>query len=156
MKPLPKINPKDKGKSVLEDEPEKKKVKPKTQVELDAEVAHQYHLEEVAEMERLNKERKQQEQSSQEAIAKLYDEVQARMDADHELAVRWSKEEEEKFSKDQRAKLLAEYFENRKKLLNEERVFIEKLPTRTQLRSLMMTYLKHSGRYKHSQLNKNT
>ena len=101
LQPLPKIDPKDKGKAVLEEEPEpeKKKMKPKTQIELDAEVAQQFHLEEIAEMERLQKERELQEQASQEAIAKLYDEVQSRMDADQELPVRWSKEEQENYLK---------------------------------------------------------
>ncbi|GJV29570.1 hypothetical protein Tco_1386018 [Tanacetum coccineum] len=91
-------------------------------------------------------------------IANLYDEVQARIDVDHELAVRWTHDEQEKYTVDKRAKLLAEFFERRKKQLAEERVVaIRNNPlTRTQLRSLMMTYLKHTGRFKHSQLNKKT
>ncbi|GKF57087.1 hypothetical protein Tco_0170624, partial [Tanacetum coccineum] len=38
-------------------------------------------------------------------IANLYDEVQARIDADHELAVRWTHEEQEKYTVNERAKL---------------------------------------------------
>ncbi|GJT98395.1 hypothetical protein Tco_1093913, partial [Tanacetum coccineum] len=59
---------------------------------------------------------------------------------------------------EERSKLLAEFFERRKKLLAEERVAAvrNKPPTRTQLRSLMMTYLKHTGKYRHNQLNKKT
>ncbi|GKC75557.1 hypothetical protein Tco_1126331 [Tanacetum coccineum] len=89
-------------------------------------------------------------------IANLYDEVQARIDVDHELAVRWTHEEQEKYIVNERAKLLAEFFERRKKQLAEERVAAirNKPPTRTQLRSLMMAYLKHTGRFKHNQLNK--
>ncbi|GJY85390.1 hypothetical protein Tco_0499416 [Tanacetum coccineum] len=47
---------------------------------------------------------------------------------------------------EERSKLLAEFFERRKKLLAEERAVAvrNKPPTRTQLRSLMMTYLKHT------------
>ncbi|GJU78992.1 hypothetical protein Tco_1276062 [Tanacetum coccineum] len=77
---------------------------------------------------------------------------------DHELAIRWTQEEQEKYIVDERAKLLAEYFENRKKQLAEERAAAirNKPPTKSQLRSLMMTYLKHTGRYKHAQLNKKT
>nr|GEX03753.1 reverse transcriptase domain-containing protein [Tanacetum cinerariifolium] len=54
------------------------------------------------------------------------------------------------------AKLLAEYFERRKKELAEERdvAIRKKPPTKTQLRRLMMTYLKNMGRFTHSQLNK--
>ncbi|GKB31517.1 hypothetical protein Tco_0870918 [Tanacetum coccineum] len=48
--------------------------------------------------------------------------------------------------------------DKRKKLLAEERVAAvrNKPPTRTQLRSLMMTYLKHTSKYRHNQLNKKT
>ncbi|GJR45260.1 hypothetical protein Tco_1313363 [Tanacetum coccineum] len=103
-------------------------------------------------------ERQRQEQSSLNYIANLYDEVQARIDADHKLAVRWTQKEHEKYIMDERAKLLAEYFENRKKQLAEERATAirNKPPTRSQLGSIMITYLKHIGRYKHAQMNKKT
>ncbi|GJZ91220.1 hypothetical protein Tco_0663147 [Tanacetum coccineum] len=67
-------------------------------------------------------------------------------------------EEHEKYTVDERAKLLAEYFENKKKQLAKEiAVAIKNKPlTKSQLRSLMMTYLKHTGIYKHAQLNKKT
>ncbi|GJW85166.1 putative ribonuclease H-like domain-containing protein [Tanacetum coccineum] len=140
LKPLPKIDPKDKGEAQIERDA---KIALKVQAELDEEA-------------RL--ERQRQEQASLNYIANLYIEVQARIDADHELAVRWTQEEQEKYNVDERAKLLAEYFENRKKQLAEERAAAirNKPPTRSQLRSLMMTYLKHTGRYKHAQLNKKT
>ncbi|GKC14198.1 hypothetical protein Tco_1010980 [Tanacetum coccineum] len=59
---------------------------------------------------------------------------------------------------EERSKLLEEFFERRKKLLAKERADAvrNKPPTRTQLRSLMMIYLKHTGKYRHNQLNKNT
>ncbi|GJX17280.1 hypothetical protein Tco_0218112 [Tanacetum coccineum] len=159
LKPLLIIDPKDKGKWVLEEEPKPVKVKSKdqgeAQIERDAEIALkvQAELDEEARLER-----QRQEQASLNYIANLYDEVQARIDADHELAVRWTQEEQEKYTVDERAKLLAEYFENRKKQLAEERAAAirNKPPTKSQLRSLMMTYLKHTGRYKHAQLNKKT
>nr|GEW47194.1 hypothetical protein [Tanacetum cinerariifolium] len=51
---------------------------------------------------------------------------------------------EGKYTEDERAKLLAEYFERRKKQFPEERVVAirNKPPTKIQLRSLMMNYLK--------------
>ncbi|GKA40061.1 hypothetical protein Tco_0732654 [Tanacetum coccineum] len=159
LKPLPSIDPKDKGKGVLEEpEPAKKMTRSDfdaAQVARDAEVARQLEVELQAEVER---ERQREEQASMDYIANLYDEVQARIDADHELAVRLTHEEQEKYTVDERAKLLAEFFERRKKQLAEERAAAirNKPPTRTQLRSLMMTYLKHTGRFKHSQLNKRT
>ncbi|GJT92191.1 copia protein [Tanacetum coccineum] len=56
-----------------------------------------------------------------------------------------TQEEQKKYIVDERAKLLAEYFENRKKQLAEERAAAirNKPPTKSQLRNLMMTYLKH-------------
>ncbi|GKC61178.1 hypothetical protein Tco_1088776 [Tanacetum coccineum] len=108
----------------------------------DAEVARQLEVELHAEVER---ERQREEQASMDYIANLYDEVQARIDVDHELAVILTHEEQEKYTVDERAKLLAEFFKRRKKQLAEERVAAirNKPPTRTQLRSLMMTYLKY-------------
>ncbi|GJR19211.1 hypothetical protein Tco_0967738 [Tanacetum coccineum] len=116
LKPLPIIDPKDKGKWVIEEEPKPVKVKSKdqgeAQIKRDAEIALkvQAELDEEARLER-----QRQEQASLNYIANLYDEVQARIDADHELAVKWTQEEQEKFTVDERAKLLAYYFENRKK-----------------------------------------
>ncbi|GJS18550.1 hypothetical protein Tco_0413022 [Tanacetum coccineum] len=90
--------------------------------------------------------KKREQQASMDYITNLYDEVQARIDADHELAARLTHEEQEKYTVDERAKLLAEFFKRRKKQLAEERAVAirNKPPTRTQLRSLMITYLKHT------------
>ncbi|GKB11014.1 hypothetical protein Tco_0844937 [Tanacetum coccineum] len=80
------------------------------------------------------------------------------MDASEELAARLQMEEREMYIVEERSRLLVEYFENRKKQLATKRssAIRNKPPIRTQLRSLMMTYLKHTGRYKHAQLNKKT
>ncbi|GKC16377.1 hypothetical protein Tco_1013159 [Tanacetum coccineum] len=84
----------------------------------------------------------------------MFDEVQARMDADYELAARMTQEEQERYTIDERAMLLAEFFERRKKHLAAERAeaIRNKPPTKTQLRNLTMTYIKNIGGYKHSQL----
>ncbi|GJW47419.1 hypothetical protein Tco_0079065 [Tanacetum coccineum] len=71
-------------------------------------------------------ERQRQEQESLNYIANLYDEVQARIDVDHESAARWTQEEQVKYIMDERAKLLAEYFENRKKS-DEDKRLIQKM-----------------------------
>nr|GEX06001.1 hypothetical protein [Tanacetum cinerariifolium] len=99
LKPLLTIDPKEKGKD--------EKIARQLEVELQAEV---------------KRERQREEQASIDYIANLYDEVQARIDVDHELAVRWTHEEQDKYTVDERAKLLAEYFKRRKKQLAEERV----------------------------------
>nr|GEW42275.1 uncharacterized mitochondrial protein AtMg00810-like [Tanacetum cinerariifolium] len=146
LKPLLTIDPKDKGKCVLE-EPESAKKMTKSdfdaaQIARDEEIARQLEVELQAKVE---KERQREEQASMNYITNLYDEVQASIDADHELAVRLTHEEQEKYTVVERAKLLSEYFEIRKKQLAEERVVAikNKPPTKTQLRMLMMTYLKN-------------
>ncbi|GJZ42514.1 hypothetical protein Tco_0589400 [Tanacetum coccineum] len=84
--------------------------------------------------------------------------IKIMMDASEELAARLQMKEREMYTIEERSKLLAEFFERGKKLLAEERAAAvrNKPPIRTQLRSLMMTYLKHTGKYRHNQLKKKT
>ncbi|GKF17790.1 hypothetical protein Tco_0062708, partial [Tanacetum coccineum] len=89
-----KAKEKEKGscKGVLvEKEPEKPvKVKRRdqglAQIESDAELAQGLHEEELAELDRAQKERQKQEEATSAALAEEFDEIQARIDADHELA----------------------------------------------------------------------
>nr|GEU62151.1 putative ribonuclease H-like domain-containing protein [Tanacetum cinerariifolium] len=153
LQPLPTIDPKDNGKGILQEPKPVKKTKKKDQdqIERDAEVALkiQAHLDKKA---RIEKER--QEEAFKAALAEMYDEVQAQIDADHELAVRLTHEEQDKYTVEEMFKLLAEFFKRRKKHLAKERAdaIKSKPPTKTQLRKLMMTYLKHAGRFTHTQL----
>ncbi|GJV59306.1 hypothetical protein Tco_1465406 [Tanacetum coccineum] len=73
-----------------------------------------------------------QEEATNAALTEEFDEIQARMDANHELAVRLTHEEQEKYTIKERARLLAEYFERRKKQLAAERAeaIRNKPPTR--------------------------
>ncbi|GKF10052.1 hypothetical protein Tco_0047978, partial [Tanacetum coccineum] len=134
------IDPKDKGKGILQETEPMDKTKKKFQDE------------------ELRVERERQEEDSKVAIAKMFDEVKARIDADHELATRMTQEEQDKYIIKERARLLAEFFEIRKKQLAAEKAeeIRNKPPTKTQLRNLMMTYLKNMGGYKHSQLKGNS
>nr|GEW07484.1 auxilin-like protein [Tanacetum cinerariifolium] len=135
----------DKGKGILqESEPVKKtKKKDQDQIKRDAEVVLkiQAHLNEKARIER-----ERQEEASKAALCEMYDEVQVQIDVNHELAVRLTLEEQEKYTVEERSKLLAEFFERRKKQLAKERTeaIRSKPPTKTQLKNLMMTYLKHT------------
>ncbi|GJS69570.1 uncharacterized mitochondrial protein-like protein [Tanacetum coccineum] len=115
------------------------------------------HEEELAELDRAQKEKKQARVTNA-ALAEEFDEIQARMDADHELAVILTHEEQEKYTIEERATLLAEYFERRKKQLAAERAkaIRNKPPTRAQVRNRMITYLKHMGNYTHQQLKHKT
>nr|GEV03242.1 hypothetical protein [Tanacetum cinerariifolium] len=132
LQPLPTIDPKDK----------EHKEKDQDQIERDAKVALkiQAHLDKEAR-------KKRQEEASKAALAKMYDEVQAQIDVYHELAVRLTDEEQEKYTVEEMSNLLAEFFERKKKQLAKERAkaIRSKPPIKTQLRNLMMTYLKHTG-----------
>ncbi|GJS18064.1 hypothetical protein Tco_0412536 [Tanacetum coccineum] len=127
LQPILTIDPKDKGKGVLvKEEPEKsEKVKRRDQG--------------------AQKEKQKQEEATNDALAKEFDEIQARMDADHELAVRLTHEEQENYTIKERATLLAKYFERRKKQLTAERAeaIRNKPPIRAQVRNKMITYLKY-------------
>nr|GEU64722.1 hypothetical protein [Tanacetum cinerariifolium] len=86
-------------------------------------------------------------EASKAALARMYNEVQAQIDVDHELAARLTHEEQEMYTVEERSKFLAGFFDRRKKHLAKEQVeaIRSKPPIKTQLRNLMMTYLKHRG-----------
>ncbi|GKA64199.1 hypothetical protein Tco_0763805 [Tanacetum coccineum] len=63
----------------------------------------------------LKEEAKRQEEASMAALAELHDAVQAHIDADQELAARMTLEEHEKYTVEERARMLAEFIKNRKK-----------------------------------------
>nr|GEW19882.1 hypothetical protein [Tanacetum cinerariifolium] len=80
----------------------------------------------VDEEERLRKER--EDEASMAAIAELYDEVQAQMDAGHELATRMTHEEQEKYTVEERfthAQLKSKGFEEIQKLYTKEKDWID-------------------------------
>ncbi|GKF25316.1 hypothetical protein Tco_0081210 [Tanacetum coccineum] len=83
LKQLPTIDPKDKGKSVLEEPETAKKMTRSdfdvTHITRDAEIARQLQVDLQAEVER---ERHREEEASKAAIAETYDEVQEGIDAD--------------------------------------------------------------------------
>ncbi|GKA93531.1 uncharacterized mitochondrial protein-like protein [Tanacetum coccineum] len=83
---------------------------------------------------------------------------QAKIDADYELAIRLTHKEQEKYTIKERARLLAEFFDQRKKQLAAARAeaIRNKPPTKTQVRNRMITYLKHMGKYTHQQLKNKT
>ncbi|GKD15876.1 hypothetical protein Tco_1205034 [Tanacetum coccineum] len=134
LQPLPTVDPKDK------------------------ELAQRLHEKELAELDKAQKEKQKQKEANNAALAKEFDEIQARMDADNELAVRLTHEEQEKYTIKERVTLLVVYFERRKKQLAVERAeaIRNKPPTRAQVRNRMITYLKHMGKYTHQQLKHNT
>ncbi|GKC24765.1 hypothetical protein Tco_1026915 [Tanacetum coccineum] len=134
LRPLPKIDPKDKGKKRIEEEDEsdtelediteaEKKLK---QLANDEEVARKVQQEWEAEEE---KKRLDEEEATKAALSNEYDIIQARLNADKILAEKLQEEERE----------ISEAIRN-------------KPPSRNQLKNQMMTYLKHVGGKKHSDL----
>ncbi|GKD57604.1 hypothetical protein Tco_1290991, partial [Tanacetum coccineum] len=153
LKPLPTIDHKDKGKSVLEEpEPANKMTRSDfdaAQIERDAEIARQLQVNLQAEVER---ERQREEEASKAAILEMYDEVQAGIDADALFASKLQQEEREEYTIEERVKFLAETIVAQRKFRAAQRSteIRSRPPTKSQLRNLMMTYLKNMGGYKHS------
>ncbi|GJX08811.1 retrovirus-related pol polyprotein from transposon TNT 1-94 [Tanacetum coccineum] len=123
LKPLPKIDPKDKGKGVLEEEHEPAKKLNKSdldaaQLAMDKEFAIQANAELQAELER---ERVAAEEATQAVLASEFDEIQARINADTLLAKRLQEAEREQFTVEQRAKFLHDIIAAQRKFLAEQR-----------------------------------
>ncbi|GKE40628.1 hypothetical protein Tco_1464033 [Tanacetum coccineum] len=151
LKPLLKIDPKDKGKKKIEEEDEsdtesEKKFK---QLARDEEMARKIQEDWEAEEE---VKKLAEEEAIKTVLSNEYDFIQARIEADRLLALRLQHEEREQFTVEERAKFLHDTIATQRRFLAEQRaIAIKNKPlTRTQLRNQMMTYLKHVGNKKHS------
>ncbi|GJR76315.1 hypothetical protein Tco_0088680 [Tanacetum coccineum] len=159
LKPLPKIDPKDKGKKKIEEEDEsesesdgipqaEKKFK---QLESDEELARKMQEEWEEEEER---NRIAEEKAANEALIRNFDDIKARIEADRLLAEKLQEQEREKFTIEERAKFLHDTIAAQRRFLAQQRseAIRNRPPTKNQLRNQMMTYLKHVGNYKHAEL----
>nr|GEZ75558.1 hypothetical protein [Tanacetum cinerariifolium] len=99
--------PQKKGKGVLVEE-ELVKVKRRdqglAQIKSDAELAQRLYEEELAEVDRAQKQRQKQEEATIAVLTEEFNEIQARIDADHELAARLIYKEQEQFITEEREK----------------------------------------------------
>ncbi|GJW01512.1 hypothetical protein Tco_1556763, partial [Tanacetum coccineum] len=147
--PPPQIDPKDKGKAKMV-EPEKPKKK-KDQIEYDANVAQRLQAE-LDEEAKLKRER--EEEASNAALIEEWDTIEARINADAQLAAKLQAEEQGEIFIEERSKLFVEILNERKKHFARLRAEEQrrKPPTKTQKRNLMSTYLKNMTGYKHTQL----
>ncbi|GKD71433.1 hypothetical protein Tco_1325523, partial [Tanacetum coccineum] len=93
-----------------------------------------------------------EEEATKAAFTNEYDYIKARLNADEILAEKLQEEEREKFTIEQRAKLLHDTITVQRRFLAQQRseAIRNKFPSRNLLRNQMMTYLKHVGRYKHA------
>nr|GEV11948.1 putative ribonuclease H-like domain-containing protein [Tanacetum cinerariifolium] len=94
--------PKDKGKGIMIEEPVKSKKK--DQIRLDEEAAKMLQAE-FDEEERLAREKAKKEERSNIALIKEWDDIQAKIDVDHQLAERLQAEEQEELSNAKKATL---------------------------------------------------
>ncbi|GKE71589.1 hypothetical protein Tco_1529661 [Tanacetum coccineum] len=101
LQSLPIIDPKDKGKGVVV-EKEHMKIKRRDQgdlqIQADVELAQRLHEEELAELEKRQKERVAQEEASMAALYEEYDTIQASIDVDALFAAKLQQEEREQFT----------------------------------------------------------
>nr|GFD46553.1 hypothetical protein [Tanacetum cinerariifolium] len=110
--------------------------------------------EELAELEREKEKRQREEEVSKVALAKMYDEVQEEIKANELFAAKLQQKEREEYTIEKRDEFLAEKIAAQRKFRAAQRSIEirSRPPTKSQLRNLMMTYLKNIGGYKHSQL----
>ncbi|GKD41996.1 hypothetical protein Tco_1266641 [Tanacetum coccineum] len=157
------IDPKDKGKKKIEEEDEsdtesegipeaEKKFK---QLARDEEIARKVQEDWEAEEE---VKKLAEEEAIKAALSNEYDFIQARIEADRLLSLRLQDKERAVHCRRERKVHLLDTIAAQRRFLVEQRAIAirNKPPTRTQLRNQMMTYLKHVGNKKHSDLkNKN-
>ncbi|GJR62230.1 putative ribonuclease H-like domain-containing protein [Tanacetum coccineum] len=143
---------KDKGKRIMV-EPEVP-LKKKDQLALDEEMAR--NLEAQLQAELIEEERiaRQKEEEANIALLESWDNTQAMMEADFELAQRLQAEEQGEITIEERSRLFVELMEKRKKHFAALRAQEKrsKPPTKAQKRNTMSTYLKNMAGYKHNQL----
>nr|GFA45500.1 hypothetical protein [Tanacetum cinerariifolium] len=139
LKALKTSKPKDKGKGIMIEEPVKHKKK--DQIRLDEETAKMLQAKFDKE-ERLARERAQKEQDANIALIETYDDIQAKIDADHQLAK--ILQEQEDFSDVEKATLFQQLLEKRRKHFAANRVEekMNKPATQAQRRKIMVNTFK--------------
>nr|GEW28914.1 hypothetical protein [Tanacetum cinerariifolium] len=112
-------------------------MKKKDQILFDKEVARKLH-EEIYKKEGLVGERARQEEDANNALIETYEDIQAKMDVDYQLAERLHEKEQEQFTDAEKAKLFMEFIEKRRKFFAAKRdeEIRKKPPTKVQQRKL--------------------
>ncbi|GJR41787.1 hypothetical protein Tco_1309890 [Tanacetum coccineum] len=138
---------KDKGKAKMV-EPEKP-LKKKDQIMFDKEVDQK--LQALLDVE-LEEEERLARQREEDANIAEWDNVQAMMDADYELAARLQAEEQGELTIVEKSRLFVELMNKRKNHFSRLRAEEQrrKPPTKAQKRNTMSTYLKNMAGYKHN------
>ncbi|GJQ89287.1 retrovirus-related pol polyprotein from transposon TNT 1-94 [Tanacetum coccineum] len=134
----------DKGKGILI-EP----IKKKDQILLDEETALNLQAE-FDEEERLAREKAKKEKEVNIALVETWDDIQAKIDVDHQLAERMQAQEQEELSIKEKATLFQQLLEKRRNHFVAKRAEEKRNnpPTKAQQRKIMCTYLKNMKGYK--------
>nr|GEU53662.1 hypothetical protein [Tanacetum cinerariifolium] len=100
------------------------------------------------------KERAQKEQEANIELIETLDDIQAKIDVDHQLAERLQAQEQKELSDAEKATLFVQLLDKRKKYFAAKRAEEKrnKPPTQSQKRKIMYTYLKNIKGYKLKQL----
>nr|GEU63082.1 ribonuclease H-like domain-containing protein [Tanacetum cinerariifolium] len=148
------INPKDKGKGIMQ-EPEKPSKNPRVaQIQLDEELAKRMHEEEMAEFKKKESEIAVVEEASKAAINQELDDIQSMIEADEQMASRLQSKEQEQFTIKEKSIMLVEMIAERKRFIAAQRAVEQrsKPPTKAQMRNRMCTNLKNQAGYQNNQL----
>ncbi|GKA85508.1 hypothetical protein Tco_0807162 [Tanacetum coccineum] len=138
----------DKGKGIMIEEPVKP-MKKKDQISFDEEVALKLQAE-FDEEERLAREKAEKEKEANIALIEEWDDIQAKIDVDYQLAERLQAQEQEELSIAEKATLFQQLLEKRRKHFAAKRAEEKrnKPPTKAQQKKIMCTYLKNMEGYK--------
>nr|GFA55270.1 hypothetical protein [Tanacetum cinerariifolium] len=147
----------DKGKGKMMEPKPISKNPIKAQIQRDAKIAQRLYEEEQAQFEReqrIAREKATEQEAKDVALIEQMEDFKAMIDADALLAERLQQEEREQFTVDEQARMLVDLIAERKRFFAAQRAeqIRNKPPTKAQLRNKMVTYLKHIGKYTHSQL----
>ncbi|GJX86182.1 hypothetical protein Tco_0336956 [Tanacetum coccineum] len=147
---LPQAKDKVKAKMVELENPLKKK----DQIVMDEKVARNLEAQLQAKLEEEERLSRLKEEEANIALLESWDNTQAMMDADFQLAQQMQTEEQEQLSIEEKSRLFVELLEKRKKHFAALRAQEKrsKPPTKAQKRNTMSTYLKNMAGYKHNQL----
>ncbi|GJR66534.1 uncharacterized mitochondrial protein-like protein [Tanacetum coccineum] len=136
----------DKGKGILIELV--KPIKKKDQILLDEETALNLQAE-FDEEERLAREKSEKEKEVNIALIETWDDIQAKIDDDHQLAKIMQAQEQEELSIEEKGTLFQQLLEKRRKYFATKRAKEKRnKPPKAQQRKIMCTYLKNMEGYK--------
>ncbi|GKD39469.1 hypothetical protein Tco_1259676 [Tanacetum coccineum] len=150
----PSIFSKDKGKGIMVEDP--LLMKKKDQIKFDEEVVRELEAKLKVEMEEEERAARLKEKEANIALTESWENTQAIIDANFELAISLQIQEQGELTIDEKSKLFVELMEKGNKHFAELRAPEKrnKPPTKAQKRNQMSTYLRHMGRFKHAHLKK--